>query len=748
MKEADLCPVCKCPRSKAGSGSLTQWIVVCNCDALSSASQVADETEALLVDLCRKCGKRISQGRAGSFTQYIFRSDLCACEVPEAYRASLPVDSSGEAQALSSSTVIEEEQIKPDQNLLLELDNSSFPLERYEALRHLGRGGGGRVYLARDLLLNKLVAVKLLNSFDEKQIIAFQTEARATSKLNHQGIVRLLDFGVVGDSLPYMVLDYVPGSSLEEVLARRGRLDWSDAREIFFRICDALAYAHDQGIYHRDLKPGNILLIEDEHGTNQVKLIDFGLARIAEDFEKGEDSGGKTIVGAPLYMSPDQARGYEYDARSEIYSLGCVLFETLVGSPPFLGDSALVTLSLHSEAPIPRPCRLVPSLPAVLDEIIIRALAKNPEGRYGSVAEFREALGQIDRKVEEKDDSVLESTPGKSLLLPVSLALAVIFSLSLIGFIFYRPPDKPKQVEEIPQKEAKTLADLKYEKNESFAANIPDAMVDKELNWTGGKWKLQEISKFNLLEAEGHEVGDADFKEIAANKKVTGVKLTMESTATGTGFKYLKELDLRSVWIMSNYFNDEGAACLSAFPDITVFKITASNNMTAAGFEPIVSLPRLRTLKLRKTFNLPRGAAAVIGKSMTLKNLSLCYMSEFSLEDMEAIARIPTLQSLDLNGTTDVDDRYVPALIKLPLRNLCIGLTGVSDQGLMELAKMKELKSISVTVRYPAEVEELKAAMGKERVGIITEAGLDRFRTSRPDCQILLYKQISPLGIY
>ncbi|HMO19924.1 MAG TPA: hypothetical protein PKC98_03035, partial [Candidatus Melainabacteria bacterium] len=207
MKEADLCPVCKCPRSKAGSGSLTQWIVVCNCDALSSASEVAAETESLLVDLCRKCGKRISQGRAGSFTQYIFRSDLCACEVPEAYRASLPVDSPEETQALSSSSVIEEEQIKPDQNLLLELDSGNFPLERYEALRHLGRGGGGRVYLARDLLLNKLVAVKLLNSFDEKQIIAFQTEARATSKLNHQGIVRLLDFGVVGDSLPYMVLD-------------------------------------------------------------------------------------------------------------------------------------------------------------------------------------------------------------------------------------------------------------------------------------------------------------------------------------------------------------------------------------------------------------------------------------------------------------------------------------------------------------------------------------------------------------
>ena len=746
MKEADLCPVCKCPRKEAGSGSLTQWIVVCNCDSLGAVSEVAEESESLLIDLCRKCGKRISQGRAGSFTQYIFRSDLCACEVPEAYRAALPVDTAADATALSADNVLEEALFKPDQNL--QLDTGSFPSERYEALRQLGRGGGGRVYLARDLLLNKLVAVKLLNSFDEKQIIAFQTEARATSKLNHQGIVRLLDFGVVGDSLPYMVLDYVPGASLEEVLAKRGRLEWTYAREIFYRICDALAYAHDQGIYHRDLKPGNILLIEDQVGTSQVKLIDFGLARIAEEPGKVQDSGGKTMVGAPLYMSPDQARGYEYDARSEIYSLGCVLFETLVGSPPFKGDSPLVTLSLHSEAPVPQPCRMVPSLPAVLDEIIARALAKAPEDRYGSVAEFKDVLAQIDRKPEEKDDSGLDASPGKSLLLPASLALAVLLSFALIGFIFFRPPDDRKPVEELPQIEAKSLADLKYEKNESFAANIPDAMVDKELNWTGGKWKVQEISKFNLLEAEGHEVNDADFKEIAPNKKLNAVKLTMESTATGTGFAYLKGLDLHSVWIMSNYFDDEGARSLSAFTDITTVKFHAANNMTAAGFEPIIALPRLHTLKLRKTFNLPRGASAVIGKSKTLKSLALCYMSDFTPEDMECIARIATLKSLDLNGTTSVDDSYVPSLMKLPLRSLYIGLTGVSDSGLMELAKIKELKVISLTVRYPAEVEELKAAMGRQNLGIITEAGLAQFRTRRPDCQISLYKQISPLGIY
>ncbi len=342
MTETDLCPICKNPKRSSSFGSLTQWIVACNCDLRDA--DLPDEDE-VSITICRDCGKRLGEGRAGSFTQFIFRSDVCRCKVPRVLK-----------NALDAAPIIEESDYTTEDSdeIALDLGNDSFPSERYKPLSQLGTGGGGSVYLARDIMLNKRVAVKMLHMLEQKLLVAFQDEARATSKLNHPNIVGLIDFGLTKNEIPYMVLDYFQGRPLDDLIEKEGSLDWPLAQQIFDQVCGALEYAHNNGVFHRDIKPSNILLSMQENGKVDVKIIDFGIAKMEGSGASEFGKQATTVVGAPLYMSPDSGLGVQYDSRSEVYSLGCVMFEALTGSPPFQGETAIQTLSLHAhQAPPP-----------------------------------------------------------------------------------------------------------------------------------------------------------------------------------------------------------------------------------------------------------------------------------------------------------------------------------------------------------------------------------------------------------
>ncbi|MBZ0186224.1 MAG: serine/threonine protein kinase, partial [Candidatus Obscuribacterales bacterium] len=271
MSNDSHCPICLSPRKAASQGSLTQWIVACACESGDS-----QEAESHFINMCRACSKRIAEGRAGSFTQFIFRWDICQCETPRSYAIDVDKTLSSEAEAYE---FVEGEAESETDEVEINFEPGLFPQKRYQPLRQLGSGGGGSVYLARDMLLNKLVAVKLLHVLDSRQLVAFQDEARATSKLVHPCIVSVLDFGVTEASVPYMVLEYVPGVSLQEVIARRGALDWEVCRKIFALVFDGISFAHDHQVFHRDITPANILLVElvenedeSEKGQFEVRL--------------------------------------------------------------------------------------------------------------------------------------------------------------------------------------------------------------------------------------------------------------------------------------------------------------------------------------------------------------------------------------------------------------------------------------------------------------------------------------------
>lgn len=272
---------------------------------------------------------------------------------------------------------------------------------RYEIEAELGRGGMGSVYRARDMVLNRLVALKVLRAHlisDRTGMARFHKEAQTLSRLDHPGIIRVLEFASSPDGTPYMVMEFVDGELLASVIAREGGLPEWMFNDIAFQICDALKHAHEHNVLHRDLKPSNILLITTGD-RRVVKLLDFGIAKLMDEGQRLTRSG--EVFGSPLYMSPEQCEGHRMDVRSDIYSLGCCLYEMLAGTPPFVGKSLMQTINMHlNETPFDITLvRQDLKHGAALHEIIDKALAKSPGQRYSNIEELENDLKNVGRRL-------------------------------------------------------------------------------------------------------------------------------------------------------------------------------------------------------------------------------------------------------------------------------------------------------------------------------------------------------------
>jgi serine/threonine-protein kinase len=265
---------------------------------------------------------------------------------------------------------------------------------RYEVGELLGYGGMAEVHRGRDLRLGREVAIKMLRNDlarDNTFQMRFRREAQNAASLNHPAIAAIYDTGeergATGEPLPYIVMEFVNGRTLKEVLAAEQRLQPRRALEVTADICAALEFSHRHGIIHRDVKPGNVMVTP----SGQVKVMDFGIAR---DLGSGATTMTQTsaVIGTAQYLSPEQARGEAVDARSDVYATGCVLFELLCGHPPFVGDSPVSVAYQHvREDPRP-PSQINREVTGDIDAIVLKALAKNPANRYQSAAEMRADL--------------------------------------------------------------------------------------------------------------------------------------------------------------------------------------------------------------------------------------------------------------------------------------------------------------------------------------------------------------------
>ncbi|MBX9691165.1 MAG: protein kinase [Cyanobacteria bacterium] len=453
--EETRCPRCDGMIDNQGASSLTQWIFRCRCDNSLVQEVVEDSTAP---SICLKCRKRIPDGRAGSFTQWIFRANSCSCTqsvivpglLPEsaaersAIRRRRRAEGTDDSQlpraptAVRTAKTLDEPPIaEPDGHDVIEFPPGRFPSERYRPLSRLGAGAAGEVYLCHDVLLSKRVAVKVLHELTKDQYISFQNEARSTSTLRHPGIITILDFGVTESGIPYMVMECFVGTSLEKKLKENGPLPWAAVVELALILCDALQSAHEKGIFHRDLKPSNILLSGDSHLQSNIRLIDFGIARYSPSQQT--TGQGKTLVGTPLYMSPDQVSGLTFDVRSEVYCLGCVLFELLTGKPPFVGSSALETLAMHAQM-VPDTVSAHVDVPDEIDKLVARCLEKEPGRRYQSMQEVTDELRTIDTKSYSSTPPSLPSNESSPVArsgvgLRIAAGLLLIASL-VVGALF------------------------------------------------------------------------------------------------------------------------------------------------------------------------------------------------------------------------------------------------------------------------------------------------------------------------
>jgi serine/threonine protein kinase len=261
---------------------------------------------------------------------------------------------------------------------------------RYEIGEVIGHGGMAEVHRGRDVRLGREVAIKLLRadlSRDPAFEGRFRREAQAAAALNSPSIVAVYDTGedeIDGRRTPYIVMEFIEGQSLRDVLAAEGRLLPQRALEITAEVCTALEQAHAAGIVHRDIKPGNVMITP----TGEVKVMDFGIAR-ALTSSTSTMTQTAAVLGTAHYLSPEQARGEHVDARSDLYSTGCLLYELLTGAPPFTGDTAVAVAYQHvREDPTP-PSLVEPDVPAGVDAIVLVAMSKNPVNRYASATEMR-----------------------------------------------------------------------------------------------------------------------------------------------------------------------------------------------------------------------------------------------------------------------------------------------------------------------------------------------------------------------
>ncbi len=277
--------------------------------------------------------------------------------------------------------------------------------DRYRIEARIGSGGMAEVYRGVDPVLNRTVAIKvLLPQFarDASFVERFRREAQAAARLNHPNIVSVYDTGADGDT-QYIVMEFIEGRTLAEALAAGRRPSPVQSAEIAQKICSALSAAHAQGVIHRDIKPGNVMVTRE--GT--VKVMDFGIARITSGVETAPQTSA--VLGTASYLSPEQAQGGPLDARTDIYSLGTVLYEMLTGRPPFMGETPVaVAYKQVNETPVP-PSQINADVPPRLDAVVMRALSKNPANRYQTAKEFSEDLGRV---IEGQDVHATPLMPG------------------------------------------------------------------------------------------------------------------------------------------------------------------------------------------------------------------------------------------------------------------------------------------------------------------------------------------------
>ena len=577
---------------------------------------------------------------------------------------------------------------------------------RYRIEKLLGKGATGKVLLCIDTVLEKNVAVKVLKDTTDPDVIKrFHEEARAAAKLKHSNILDVYDIGVTDDGKLYLVMEYLPGDNLEQVLKRQGRLEFDLACGILIQICRGLAYAHQNGIIHRDVKPSNIVMGTTDSGENYLKIVDFGVAKRIEVDQKITTTGG--VIGTPSYMSPETARGEKVDCRADVYSLGCIFFEMLTGVKPFVSNSSIETIYMHlnEKAPLLKEKGKF-EYDQFLESMVAKCLEKNRDDRYQTIEEFLRAL-ELYESGHHKDEGLVSQTiPAQSenywrnrlfIIVPAVLVF-VVSGMYLFQYLYsartdselnkkereYFPPIfKPTTASSVEEDtELKNFSSVpgefkigvfgKVEKFPSLLQRIRKEKV-KKLTWEHSKLVGPGSESFanleiDILNIRGSEIDDRTLQAIS---KIKTLKTLSMEVVRGD---FLKSID-----------------CLSNLKNLEIIELT-STAVDDSIFEVLADCPRLHTLILRLCPNI-RGKG--IDKLAQIEVLILA-RSGFEPRNFALLLSLNNLINIDL-ADLDFEDRDLKTITKSRIEYLLLCRNQkLTRKGFLSLQNLKTLKVLVI----------------------------------------------------
>lgn len=504
----------------------------------------------------------------------------------------------------------------------------------YEILQEIDRGGMGLVYKARHKAMNGMVAIKMMrtNRLDESTFRRFEQEAKVISGLDHPGIVRLRDFGATETGQPYMVLDYVDGTSLAQAVELRGVLPVDESLDIFIQVCNAVEHAHLKRILHRDIKPSNIMIARRPDGKPLVKILDFGIAKTLEFNEQGTLTKTGEVFGSPRYMSPEQASGKSVDQRADIYSLGIVMFEMLTGKHPYGAADGIEVITDHITKPAPSLRSFSRSVPASLEPIVAKALAKNPDERFQSMSQLKNALLSV-RKGE--DPALAQKKQGRLGRREFALMGGALVAVAILGVGVWnavKPLDAPispsakKTVIEayptIPGEYGTTAKQALAQQYLGRKVNLVDynaEITDDDLAVFDQSVETKDFTLQGAIKLKGKGLAHLIHLNLTA-LNLTHTPVPERAMAEIGRMTHLKYLDLTRTDV-----TDRGLTELCHLKDLTHVKLGGEHFLTNNGLVSLEGLDKLQTVNLSKNRWISSDGLAHVRKLPKLDTLRLSY---------------------------------------------------------------------------------------------------------------------------
>lgn len=642
-------------------------------------------------------------------------------------------------------------------------------------LEELGRGGMGIVYRCKDRKLLKDVAVKVIGwTFEDDAVIRFHKEAKTLAQLKHPNILGVQHFGHSDDDSFFLVMDLLTGRSLSELIELEKLPSFEEALEIFIQLCDGLAHAHNKGILHRDIKPSNVFVARYEAGELQVVITDFGLAKLVVEDQSLTQTG--ISMGSPPYMSPEQCDGKPIDERSDIYSLGCLMFELLTTTRPFLGETVPHLLMQHIREQPPTLAERAPdrNYPPEMDRIIAKCLAKDPSDRYAKAKLLRADLQQLKDSIcnvsfaQHSEESGAYS-PSKSFLrtgayiisgmqnalrpsqekkfIAGAIAVLVLFGGG-VGYFFWQlnlqhgkdqkldDAIKSYQFEalkdqtglalnpEPSNKEPKRLREqkmwVKIERDAKAALQEVTTASHKQLGF------IQGGANPDWLDLSGSDVKDEDFNAVTS-LKIRGFLLN-KTQITDRALEVLSKIDtLEELYMDDTKITDQGLKYLIKNGQEWLNLITVHRtNVTDEGIKYISQYAKLAWLGLDDCKNITGSNIDLLHDNSDLFHLGL-RGTGFQVANIPKLGKLRKLPSLDLSNLnlTDADvkalvDTHIPELEILNLNDN----KELSEEGLLELTKVKTLQSVHI-----------------KGCPKLTKPVVDNFQTACGDKPVIVYRE-------